>query len=88
MTYRLVWRPPAFAAMESLVQEIPERRGEFAAALREMSEKMTTDPDAVGESREENIRVGFFGRLTVRFRIATDERKVFVLDVHLPTDSV
>lgn len=74
--------------MDALVRELPERRAEFAAALRELADKLSTDPETEGESREEGIRVGFFGRLTARYRAARGERRVYVLDVHLPADNL
>jgi hypothetical protein len=86
MKYKVVWRRPAFNAMDALVTDFPGRREEFAAALQEITAKLSTTPDAEGESRAPPYRVGFFGRLTVHFRVSDDERKVYVVLVHLPFD--
>ena len=86
MKYKVVWRRPAFDAMDSLVADFPGRREEFGAALKEISSNLSTAPDAEGESRAPPYRVSFFGRLTVHFRVSDDERKVYVVLVHLPFD--
>jgi hypothetical protein len=82
MKPRLVWRPPAFDRMSEIVRSAPDRKAEFAAALRELSAVLTADPSA-GESREPPYRVVVCGQLTFRFRPAPDEGRVYVVRVWL-----
>lgn len=88
MTYDIIWQPPAFDEMQELIRALPDRRSEFASALAELSAKLSENPEEEGESREPPYRVGFFGRLTVRFRVATDRGRVYILRVHMPFDNL
>jgi hypothetical protein len=86
MKYLVQWRRPAVAAMAELLRELPDRRPEFTAALDELYDKLSTAPNDVGESRDGPYRIGFFGRLSVRFRPSPEEKTVYVVAVHLPFD--
>jgi hypothetical protein len=86
MTYRIVWRPPAFDRMREIVLAYPHLVGVFAAALRDLSEALGQDPAHEGESREEDYRVTFYGPLTFVFRPAPAEGKVYVTRVRLRGD--
>jgi hypothetical protein len=88
MTYHLIWLPFAFDEMGELISSSPGRREEFASILRELTEALTTRPDVVGESRGGPKRVGFFGRLTVFYRIDSAEQAVYITRVHLPFDNL
>jgi hypothetical protein len=88
MNYTLIWLPWAFDEMQEIIRASPGRRGELADILRDVRGELTRSPDTVGESRGVNKRVGFFGRLTVFFRIETADRAVYITRVHLPFDNL
>lgn len=83
MTPQIVWRPPAFERMGEIVEAYPDRKGTFAAALRDLTAALRTAAETEGESREESYRVTFYGPLTFIFRPAPDEGCVYVTEVRL-----
>ncbi len=83
MMYRIIWWSRAFERMSEIVRAHPDRKDEFATGLRDLTAQLTADPTTAGESREPPYRVGFFGPLTVRFRPVPEDRKVYIVRVHL-----
>lgn len=79
----IIFRRPAFEQMDEIVRTNPERADEFAAALQELTRELTAKPDTAGESRDPPYRVAFYGQLTIRFRPAPDEGRVYVVRVRL-----
>lgn len=88
MKHTLIWLPWAFDEMQEIVRRSPDRRDELADILRDVRGELTKSPETVGESRGVNRRVGFFGRLTVYFRIEPADRAVYITRVHLPFDNL
>ncbi len=84
MTYHVVWLPPAFNRMNAIVRDNPALAAEFAAALRELTAALSTDPVGTGESREPYYRFAVFGPLAVTFRPFPAEDAVLVVRVRMP----
>lgn len=83
MSWQIIWRPTAFDRMSELIRAFPERKADFAAALRYLATVLTTDPENEGESRDPPFRVLLLGPLTVRFRPWPDELIVYITSVRL-----
>jgi hypothetical protein len=83
MSIKIIWQPTAFDHMNAIVRAAPNRKDEFAAALRELSVALTTNPERTGESRDQPYRVAIFGELTFYFRPAPDESCVYVVWVRI-----
>lgn len=83
MTPIVIWRPAAFDRMSAIVRAAPERKDEFAAALRELNAALIADPTGTGESRDPPDRVAIFGELTFRFRPVPEEGKVYIVWVRI-----
>jgi len=86
MIHDIIWRESAFEQMAQLTQVFSDRAPKFSAALRHLNAMLRRNPEAEGESREEPYRVGFFGLLTVYYRIDTAKRIVYIVGVHMPPD--
>jgi hypothetical protein len=84
--YRVVWRRPALDRMAEIVRQNPDRKDEFADALRSLAAAFAGNAAAVGEEREPPYRVWFFGPLTVNFRPAPSEQAVYSTEVRLHVD--
>jgi len=82
----VTFRRRAFNRMNGIIRKHPNRVAEFAAALQEMHRALTAAPDSIGESRDPPYRVWFFGPLTVEFRHAPTERRVYVVKIRLRGD--
>ncbi len=82
--FRIIWMPRAFDRMSEIVRANPDRRDEFAEALRSLSTELRENPAGAGESRDDPFRVGFFDPLTVTFRVSPGQQTVYITDVHLP----
>jgi hypothetical protein len=83
MNYELIWQPDAFEHMSEIVRAAPNRKDEFATALRELSAALTADPEGTGESRNPPHRVVIVGELTFYFLPAPDESAVYVVWVRI-----
>ena len=83
MTFQVVWRPPAFDAMDAIVRDNPSAVPAVAAALRDLTAKLRAGAGNLGESRDPPYRVESSTPLTLYFRPAPDERKVYVIWAHL-----
>ena len=81
--FLVVWTDAAFDDMDRIVRAHPLRKREFALALREISQHLTTNPEQVGESREEEMRVMFAGELSVFYRIDANENTVEIGNIRL-----
>jgi plasmid stabilization system protein ParE len=79
----IVWSDDAFEDMSLIVAAYPIRKREFALALRQIELQLGADPLAVGESREEDMRVTFAGELTVFYRVDAKEETVEIGAVRL-----
>lgn len=81
--FRIVWGPVAFERMQQLISTNPQRRAEFAAALQKLTSILRSEAAEWGESRNENVRVGFVGPLAVLVRVDEDDAAVMVADLEL-----
>jgi hypothetical protein len=68
MSTRLIWQPEAFEEMHGLVQAYPERKAEFANALKALTLALSPNPERAGESREPPYRIFVHGELAFWFR--------------------
>ena len=80
MTYRVFWSPTAEARFERIVSGAIDRES-LAAAAKLIDKALAENPLAFGESRYDNVRVGFVLPLGVQFEVQPDVRTVIVFDV-------
>jgi hypothetical protein len=80
MTYRVLWTPHAEERLTATVStaSAPEV---IAAAAREIDRQLATKPWRFGESRYDDVRIGFVRPLGIQFEIFDDVRTVIVYDV-------
>jgi hypothetical protein len=83
MNPEIVWWSQAFDRMSEIVRAAPNRKAEFATALRDLSAALTSDAEGTGESRNPPYRVVFFGEFTFYFRPAPEEGRVYVVWVRI-----
>ena len=81
--FAIEWAEEPFARMGQLIQLHPARRDEFAAALRELADELSSHADVAGESRGGRLRVTFAGPLTVYFRPDPATASVQIVGVKL-----
>ena len=81
--FLVVWSGRGFGEMARIVQLHPGRKAEFAAALRQISERLARDPSNEGESREEEMRVMFADQLSVFYSIDEAHQTVEIGNVRL-----
>ena len=81
--FTVVWSDEAFDDMGRIVWANPDRKAELAAALRELTDRLSRDPGGTGESRWGDLRVMFPGPLAVYFRVADEGQAVEVAQVRL-----
>ena len=81
--FLVVWTDDGFDRMNDIVRDNPSRKREFAAALRQITHQLSTDPSNVGESREDDTRVMFAGEVSVFYRVDADEETVEIGNVRL-----
>ena len=84
MSYEIVWWQQAPDQMARYLAEHPNRIGELAVAMRQVAVELADDPDTAGESRAGDYRVTVVAPLTVYFRLASGERTVYLVEIHLP----
>jgi hypothetical protein len=77
MKYRVFWSPNAELQLETLLAK-DEYRTSIARAARDVDGHLISDPLAFGESRYENVRVGFVLPLGVEYEILNDVFTVIV----------
>ncbi len=81
--FLVVWSRRAFDSTADFIRDNPTRKHEFAVALRQITRQLAADPQAVGESRAEEMRVMFAGELSVFYRVDADEETVEIASVRL-----
>lgn len=82
MQYRVLWSPYAEERLEQLLHESTEPFASLVAgAVREIDALLLDSPNAFGESRYDNLRIGFVNPLGVDFEVMDDLRTVVVHDV-------
>lgn len=80
MSYRVFWSPTAEARFEKIVNGAIDR-ALLAAAAKFIDKALAENPNTFGESRYDNVRVGFESPLGVQFEVQSDVRTVIVFDV-------
>lgn len=80
MRYRVFWHPDAESDLESIarLESGPE---DIAACARRIDRHLARFPKQFGESREENLRIGFERPLSIPFDVFESERTVVVYRV-------
>lgn len=80
MRYRVFWSPDAEQRLEAIFERaaIPAT---IAEAVREINQKLLEDANSFGESRFDNVRIGFASPLGVQFEIMEDVRTAVVFHV-------
>jgi hypothetical protein len=81
--FLVVWAEGAFDDMDRIVRDHPARKREFALALRQITRQLTDDPERIGESREDEMRVMFAGELSVFYSVDADDKTVEIGSVRL-----
>ena len=81
--FLVVWLDEGFDDMNEVIRDNPARKHEFALALRQITHQLSTDPEGVGESREEEMRVMFAGELSVFYQVDAGEKTVEIANVRL-----
>ena len=81
--FLVVWLDEGFDDMNEVIRDNPARKHEFALALRQITHQLSTDPQGVGESREEEMRVMFAGELSVFYQVDAGEKTVEIANVRL-----
>jgi hypothetical protein len=76
----VLWTPHAEERLEALLQAT-NAQAEVAASAREIDQQLLTDPLAFGESRFEDVRVGFSLPLGVQYEVILEVQTVVVYDV-------
>ena len=80
MTYRVFWTPDAERWLKDILRNsvVPKI---IVTAAREIDQTLALTPLAFGESRFENVRIGFQRPLGIHFELLEDVRSVIVFDV-------
>jgi hypothetical protein len=80
MPYRVFWSPDAELRYKTLLAGSNEAAA-LVEAARDLDEQLHSNPDELGESRHENIRVGFLEPLALEFEVLEDVKTVIVFNV-------
>jgi hypothetical protein len=74
------WSPHAEQQLEAILQD-PASQTECTAAARDIDRALSSDPIGFGESRYDNVRIGFARPLGVHYEVLEDVHTVIVYDV-------
>jgi hypothetical protein len=80
MTFTVTYKPSAEQELADIWINAPDRQAVTNAANR-IDRLLRTDPEELGEARDENIRVLVESPLAVQFEIHADDYQVEVLRV-------
>ena len=82
MKYRLFWTPEAEAEFDSqLLRMSNSKRKEIMKLVREINSALVEAPNDFGESRYDNVRIGFNKPLACQVEIQEDVRTVILFDI-------
>ena len=81
MSYRVLWTPNAEVKFEQFLLQSPLDQKSLALAARELDRRLMQSPNDFGESRYENMRIGFVRPLGIQFEVMDDVRTAIVHDV-------
>lgn len=79
MKYRVLWDPHAESQLERILADYADR-SRALAAVRAIDRRLLTTPFEFGESRPENLRIGFERPLAVLYEVLDDVRTVIVYE--------
>lgn len=83
MIYRILWAPEVEEAFDNMLAKADlDERTVLAKASRVINQQLVNDPKHFGESRYEDVRVGFEPPLLVQFQIMEDVRTVIVFHIN------
>ena len=83
--FALVWTEHALDDLADVWAAVdPPTRDRIEAAINRLNSDLRNDPTAVGESRNNNRRIGFVGPLVVVFRVDEVARTVRVNHAWIP----
>jgi len=80
MPYRVFWSPEAERIVADLLDNSTEP-GAIVRATRLIDRQLVTDPHQFGESRYDQVRIGFERPLAVQFEVLEDVHTVIVFYV-------
>jgi plasmid stabilization system protein ParE len=80
MKYTVTWKPEAERHLATIWSQTKDRNA-MSKAAHVIDKMLGTNPEEVGESREEGFRVLFERPLGVMFAISPDDRTVLVVTV-------
>jgi hypothetical protein len=82
MNYRILWAPDVEDYFDKILAKAnAEERAKLAEAARVINQRLVDDPFNFGESRFEDVRIGFEPPLTVLFQVMPDVRTVIVFNL-------
>jgi hypothetical protein len=80
MNYTVLWRPVAEQRLASIWMTARDRNAVTEAA-HAIDEVLRIDPEQVGESRPDDVRIHFEEPLGILFTVSPDDRMAYVLSV-------
>jgi hypothetical protein len=80
MPYRVFWSPDAELRYKTLLA-VSSEAAVLVEAARHIDEQLHSNPNDLGESRHENIRIGFLEPLALEFEVLEDVKTVIVFNV-------
>ena len=80
MKYRVLWSPQAEQRLESIIKRAAAPV-EVVDASQKIDWQLLSAPNSFGESRSDQLRIGFAEPLAVLFEVMDDVRTAIVYDV-------
>lgn len=80
MPYRVFWSPDAERLLKK-IHATARDSSDVSRAAGEIDKQLRADPFDVGESREENVRIGFQEPVGIEFEVLDDVQTVIVFNV-------
>jgi plasmid stabilization system protein ParE len=80
MKYTVTWKPEAERQLATIWSQTKDRNA-VSKAAHDIDKMLGTNPEGVGESREDGFRILFERPLGVMFAISSDDRTVLVVAV-------
>lgn len=79
----VVWSDEAFEQMQNLFDRHPALQTEFTYFLRTLARELASFGNEWGESRDDSIRIGFIGPVTITIDVDESDSTIEVLSVKL-----
>ncbi len=81
MKYRILWIPDAEESFEQILNDESRSKYLLRDSVRSINEQLVSKPFEFGESRQEDVYVGFVEPLAVNYQILHDVRTVVVFHI-------